>query len=90
MRKIVLAAEKMTALPKVHKYLQKTLGLPAHYGANLDALHDCLTELDEETELTVSAKVAQTEFLGWYGQQLLQVLQDAAEENDKLLIKIVD
>lgn len=84
MRRIVLDAEKMTSLPGLHKHLHRALDLPEYYGMNLDALYDCLTELGEETELVVPQKVTEEQYLGWYGSQLLQVLQDAAEENDKL------
>lgn len=88
MRKIVLDTEKMRSLPQLHKYLHGALALPTYYGANLDALYDCLTELAEPLELSVSAKVAEEAYLGWYGQMLLQVLQDAAEANPKLQIKV--
>ena len=30
-----------------HEYVSKTLDLPAHYGSNLDALWDCLTDCEE-------------------------------------------
>ena len=53
MKKIVLELEKMRSLPMLHKYLHTALALPEYYGANLDALHDCLTEIVEPTELVV-------------------------------------
>ena len=43
MRTITLDLERMTSVPALHKYLRSALALPAHYGANLDALYDCLT-----------------------------------------------
>lgn len=88
MRKIVLELEKMHSLPSLHKYLHVALALPEYYGANLDALHDCLTDIAEPTELVVPAAVADEANLGWYGQQLLAVLQDAATENEALTVTI--
>ena len=88
MRKIILDIEKMRSLPMLHKYLHTALALPEYYGANLDALHDCLTEIAEPTELVVPKKVADEAYLGWYGQQFLQVLQDAAAANDALTITL--
>ena len=88
MRKITLDIEKMRSLPMLHKYLHTTLALPEYYGANLDALYDCLTEIAEPTELVVPKKVADEAYLGWYGQQFLQVLQDAAAANDALTITL--
>ena len=88
MKKIVLELEKMRSLPMLHKYLHTALALPEYYGANLDALYDCLTEIAEPTELVVPKKVADEAYLGWYGQQFLQVLQDAAAANDALTITL--
>lgn len=88
MRKINLDIEKMRSLPMLHKYLHTALALPEYYGANLDALFDCLTELAEPTELVVPRQVADEAYLGWYGQQFLQMLQDAAEENTALKITL--
>ena len=88
MRKITLDIEKMRSLPMLHKYLHTALALPAYYGANLDALYDCLTEMSESTELVVPKKVADEAYLGWYGQQFLQMLEDAAAANEALQITL--
>ena len=88
MRVIKLDIEKMRSLPMLHKYLHTALALPEYYRANLDALYDCLTEIVEPTELVVPKKVASDEYLGWYGQQFLQMLQDAATENTALKITL--
>ena len=88
MRIITLDIEKMRSLPMLHKYLHTALALPEYYGANLDAFYDCLTEIAEPTELVVPQKVAAEAYLGWYGQQFLQVLQDAAAANDALTITL--
>ncbi len=89
MRTIKLDLNKMTSLPALHNYLHQALELPEYYGMNLDALHDCLTEMAVPTEIVVPAKVQDEKYLGWYGEQLLEVLQDAAEENQALQVKIV-
>ena len=88
MRKIILDIEKMRSLPMLHKYLHTALALPEYYGANLDALYDCLTEMSEPTELVVPKKVADEAYLGWYGQQFLQMLEDAAAVNEALQITL--
>ena len=88
MKKIVLDIARMHSVPALHKYLRSELSLPVYYGANLDALHDCLTELAEPTQLIVPAAIADNENLGWYGEQLLQVLQDAAKENENLTVTV--
>ena len=88
MRKITLDIEKMRSLPMLHKYLHTALALPEYYGANLDALYDCLTEMSEPTELVVPKKVADEAYLGSYGQQFLQMLEDAAAANEALQITL--
>ena len=88
MRKIILDIEKMRSLPMLHKYLHTALALPEYYGANLDALYDCLTEIAESTELVVPKKVADEAYLGWSGQQFLQMLEDAAAENEALRVTL--
>ena len=88
MRTITLDLERMTSVLALHKYLRSALALPAHYGANLDALYDCLTEIAEPTRIIVPTDITDNEKLGWYGEQLLEVLQDAAEENENLQVTI--
>ena len=41
------------AAEDLHRALAEGLHFPAWYGGNLDALHDCLTDLNEPTELIV-------------------------------------
>ena len=43
----ILDAARMTDKASSHAYLKAALALPDHYGANLDALYDCLTDLSE-------------------------------------------
>lgn len=88
MKTITLELTRLHSVPALHKYLRSALALPVYYGANLDALYDCLTELAEPTQLIVPAAVADNGHLGWYGKQLLQVLQDAAAENENLTVTV--
>ena len=48
----VLDAECMQTEEEAHKYLRKQLHLPEYYGENLDALYDCLTEM-EDVEIVI-------------------------------------
>ncbi len=88
MRTITLDINRLHSVPALHKYLRSALALPVYYGANLDALYDCLTEIAEPTQIVVPADITDNEKLGRYGEQLLQVLQDAAEENDNLQVTV--
>ena len=68
-----------------HAHLMCVLPLPPHYGRNLDALWDCLTEITEETTLCIRHVDAMT--VTTEGTLLLQTLSDAAEENPRVHIR---
>lgn len=76
-----LNAANAASRSDLHDLFSKTLSLPEWYGRNLDALHDCLTALNED----VSIAVAEDELIGTLGEryvrQLLRLLRDCAEEN---------
>lgn len=58
-----------------HDYLMEALNLPYYYGKNLDALYDCLTEMECEIELINPDEV---------DKDILDTFIDAASENDFL------
>lgn len=47
--KYVLDAACMQERKETHEYLKKVLNLPDYYGENLDALYDCITDMDRPT-----------------------------------------
>lgn len=67
--------------------MKETLGFPDYYGNNLDALYDCLTEM--EAELTIVHSGLMKESLGEYFYRLLRVLEDAQAENPVLNIQLL-
>ena len=70
-----------------HTRLARGLGFPDWYGGNLDALYDCLTDLSEETTITLTNREALEESLGDGYCRFWRVLEDAAEENPYLHIQ---
>ena len=81
---IILDGTAMTDRPAAHSHLAQRLDLPAHYGRNLDALYDVLTEFRGDIHLCSTAAV--TEQLGKYGEALLDTLREAAQENPNLTV----
>ena len=79
MRVITLDGRDMDSRDKLHRVLKEALALPEHYGRNLDALNDCLGELTD-IEIRLRHPRAMLNSLGHYGQQLLELLQAAAED----------
>ena len=78
---IVLDAANMSEKEAAHAYLKKALALPDYYGSNLDALYDCLTEL-ENTEI----QFVNLDAAGGYFAKVLCVFREAQEENPRLRI----
>lgn len=78
MKTIVLDGARMTDLAAAHAYLKEKLGLPDYYGANLDALYDCLGELPRGVQLVIVNESALLAALGEYGERLLATFRDAA------------
>ena len=83
MKQITLDGNVLADAEKMHDYLQEMLGFPEHYGKNLDALYDCLTDL-EDLEITILSPDEGREI----SRKVLQVMQAAERENDALKIMI--
>lgn len=73
---------------ELHDALIRALNLPTWYGRNLDALYDCLTALDTETELRLLHPARLQEELGDYAAELFKVLRDAAAKNPRFRVTL--
>lgn len=84
MKRVELMASQLTDKEVLHDTLARELALPDWYGRNLDALHDCLAEL-QDVELVL---------IGWpdegYLARVRRVIVDAVWENESLTLKIVE
>ncbi len=79
MKEIILDGNLLMDMEKAHSYLKEALQFPEYYGNNLDALYDCLTEL-ENTKITIT----QPDKDGAIYQIIIRVFKVAARENDTL------
>jgi ribonuclease inhibitor len=86
MRTIVIDGNKMGSRKEVHAYLRESLSFQDYYGSNLDALHDCLGEIAEQTHIVICHYDELEKSLGKYAENLLRVITDAAAENDYLTV----
>ena len=84
MKTITLSVENIQTVKALHVYLAYMLEFPAYYGKNLDALHDLLGEMSEETRIVLAGEAASEEMAA-YLPKLERVLQDSAEENGYLV-----
>ena len=85
--RFVLDVSACESVEDLHRALAEGLRFPAWYSGNLDALHDCLTDLHEPTELIVRGTSALDELLGRRANAFRRVLDDSAEENPNLTVR---
>ncbi len=79
---VILDCRQITDRESAHDYLKARFGFPDHYGRNLDALYDCLTELPP-CRAVVRDPAALRE-MGEYGAAILDTIYDAALDNPGL------
>ncbi len=73
---------------QLHEALAKALDFPAHYGHNLDALFDCLTETRRDRELVLHNWHRLQYVLKDYSEKTLYVFKCACEENPHLQVTL--
>lgn len=88
MKEIFLNGRLMSDKESLHLYLKERLFLPDYYGRNLDALWDILSTEDREMKIILVYKADFIGQMGSYGQSLIDLLQEAADENPKISLEI--
>ena len=87
MNRVTLSAAGWDTPEKAHADLAQALDFPAHYGNNLDALYDCLTQLSDTQLVIEDCADPSDKMEKWPG--FLAVFFDAAAENPHLDIKLL-
>lgn len=85
---ITLNGKNMTSKKRAHDYIKWKLKSKEYYGENLDALWDVLSTYNQEIEISFISTDALIECLGDYGEAIISVFKDAAEENTKIMLMI--
>jgi ribonuclease inhibitor len=85
---LILEGSKLKTIEDFHNEIKSILGLPDHYGNNLDALSDCLTGW-VETPLTLVWKDFEISKinLGDFAHKAISVFKDAENEVDGFKIE---
>lgn len=81
MKTFILDGTQLQERNTAHSYLQEKLEFPTYYGKNLDALYDCLTEMDQ-----VSIEIYLPEKISHYLERILRVFQRAASSKQGITI----
>ncbi|MBQ7519875.1 MAG: barstar family protein [Clostridia bacterium] len=87
MNRVQLSAASWRTSRDAHDALARALSFPDYYGHNLDALHDCLTDLDDTALVIQDCAKAAEQLEQWPG--FLQVFFDSAAENRRLTIRLL-
>lgn len=90
MIRIELDGKKMLNKELTHEYIKWKLKLPEYYGKNLDALWDILSTFDKDIRIIFLNTDCAIENLGDYGQSLIQVFQDARDENHNICLEVIN
>jgi len=73
---VILDARKMDEKESAHQYLKRIFGFPEYYGNNLDALYDCLSEINDLNVHIIHAQDADN-----YFPRILSVFEDLEDAN---------
>ena len=83
-KEYILDCEEMYERKVAHEYIAEVLEFPDYYGKNLDALFDCLTEMEECSICFVNLDAL--EQMGDYSGALLAVFEEAEQANENLTL----
>ncbi|MGF7404410.1 barstar family protein [Campylobacter concisus] len=86
MKNVSLDAKKMVEKENMHDYLAKKFDLPEHYGRNLDALFDCLCEINEPTLIKLKNENALDKSTK---ESLVALFLDVCAENELVKFELV-
>ena len=87
MRTVTIDARHIQTVAGLQRYIEYLFDFPAHYGRNLDALHDMLRTRDVQTRIVLIAAQEPGGELAAYLPRLLRVLEDSAQENARLQVE---
>lgn len=85
MKNITINCAQIASMAQFHEVIARELNFPNWYGKNLDALHDCLTAICEDTAITFLHFTS----LPFPAAGLLRVLRDSENENPHLEVSLV-
>lgn len=82
MKQFLLDGRDMKDRAAAYGVIRETLGFPEWFGENLDALWDCLGEMEAGSSLVLANTSALLDALGPYGEKMLSCFREAAQTYD--------
>ncbi len=86
MKFVTVDCSNITSRAEFHEALAKALSFPDWYGKNLDALHDCLTDIFEDTRIQFEHWEILEAHLGSYSAAIQWAMTHAAGENPAIQV----
>ena len=87
MKEIILDSTALASRDAFHDAMAEALSFPDWYGRNLDALHDLLTALPEDTHLVFRNWAQAEAALGNYANGIRKALTHASGRNPRLTVE---
>ncbi|MDO5363252.1 MAG: barstar family protein [Eubacteriales bacterium] len=87
MQEVTIKVSEFDTVEEIHEYLAEELEFPAYYGKNLSALYDVLTDLSEDVRIIMDLSGTADEELLEEAEKMVEVMEDASEENEYLEIE---
>lgn len=81
MKQVIIDCAAIADRSAFHDILSTALGFPDWYGKNLDALHDCLSAISEDTHLVLENWQAAENSLGHYATRIRTVFLRTEDES---------
>ena len=79
MRRVELDLNHIKSVKELHELLKEQFMFPEHYGENLDALYDMLTDISENICVELHLCTAPDAPLYEYAKKMERVMEDAAQ-----------
>lgn len=84
MKNITIDCAEIPDKAALHQALAQELRFPEYYGNNLDALYDCLTDIQEDITVTL----LRFDAMGSFRAGFRAVLEEAEQDNAHLIVTI--
>ena len=79
-RRVVLREVELETAEEAHERLAQKLGFPEFYGHNLDALEDCLGDIDRPTRIVLERATDPSESKVWF-ESFVEVISESAQRS---------
>lgn len=85
-RRVWLDGSRLCTRKDMSDYMDEIFHFPDYFGRNLDALNDCLSEVNEEVDIVLDRECVKTLCSNDYAYKVLLILGRAVQNNPNIRI----